>query len=171
MGYAFFSRYPSSGTLNLPSGTTNGTYRPNQVRSARLADPFAGLVVSDQPALRKLAALFEQNYDSYLSVKYNETQLRREFLDPFFRALGWDVDNEKGYAEAYKEVIHEDSIKIKGSTKAPDYAFRIGGTRKFFVEAKKPSIDIKGDFRALPPDWRETIPEYVKDYVPLNKFI
>ncbi len=30
-------------------------------------------------------------------------------------------------------------------TKAPDYCFRIGGTRKFFVEAKKPSVNIKDD--------------------------
>lgn len=28
-------------------------------------------------------------------------------------------------------------------TKAPDYSFRIGGTRKFFVEAKKPAINLK----------------------------
>ena len=32
-----------------------------------------------------------------------------------------------------------------GATKAPDYAFRIGGTRKFFVEAKKPSVNLKDD--------------------------
>src|SRR5208337_4908112 len=76
----------------------------------------------------------------------NETQLRQEFLNPFFKALGWDVTNEKGYSEAYKEVIHEDAIKIGAFTKAPDYCFRIGGTRKFFVEAKKPSINIKDDF-------------------------
>jgi hypothetical protein len=62
-----------------------------------------------------------------------------------FAALGWDVINERGYAEAYKDVIHEDSIKIGSATKAPDYCFRIGGTRKFFLEAKKPSVDIKGD--------------------------
>ena len=49
------------------------------------------------------------------------------------------------YAEAYKDVIHEDAIKIGGATKAPDYCFRIGGTRKFFVEAKKPSVDLKDD--------------------------
>jgi hypothetical protein len=30
-------------------------------------------------------------------------------------------------------------------TKAPDYAFRIGGVRKFFLEAKKPSVNIKDD--------------------------
>ncbi len=88
---------------------------------------------------------FERNRDAYRSGQYNETQLRREFIDPFFRALGWDVDNEQGYAEAYKDVVHEDALKIGGATKAPDYCFRIGGTRKFFLEAKKPSVNIKDD--------------------------
>ena len=41
--------------------------------------------------------------------------------------------------------MHEDALKIGGNTKAPDYAFRIGGTRKFFLEAKKPSVNIKQD--------------------------
>jgi len=55
--------------------------------------------------------------------------------------------NRAGYAEAYKEVIHEDAIKIGQETKAPDYCFRIGGTRKFFLEAKKPSVYIKEEVR------------------------
>ena len=88
---------------------------------------------------------FAEHAEAYRSGAYNETQLRREFVDPMFRALGWDMDNVSGYAEAYKDVIHEDAIKIGGATKAPDYCFRIGGTRKFFLEAKKPSVDIKGD--------------------------
>ena len=67
---------------------------------------------------------FECNRDVYRSSQYNETQVRREFIDPLFKALGWDVANEKGYAEAYKEVIHEDAIKVGGATKAPDSAFR-----------------------------------------------
>ena len=92
-----------------------------------------------------LVARFEQQLDAYKSGQYNETQLRREFLDPFFKALGWDIDNEQGYAEAYKDVIHEDAIRMGSATKAPDYCFRIGGARKFFLEAKKPSIDIKQD--------------------------
>ncbi len=29
---------------------------------------------------------FERNRESYLSGQYNETRLRREFLDPFFNA-------------------------------------------------------------------------------------
>ena len=93
----------------------------------------------------ELIERFGNNREAYRSGTYNETQLRREFVDPFFGILGWDVNNEKGYAEAYKDVIHEDSIKIGGVTKAPDYCFRIGGTRKFFVETKKPSVNLKDD--------------------------
>ncbi|MBI5297910.1 MAG: Eco57I restriction-modification methylase domain-containing protein [Chloroflexi bacterium] len=93
--------------------------------------------------IQQLVARFEQHYDTYRSGKYNETQLRREFLDPFFEALGWDVFNRQGYAEMYKDVIHEDSLEIEGGNKAPDYAFRIGGARKFFVEAKKPAVNIQ----------------------------
>jgi type I restriction-modification system DNA methylase subunit len=95
--------------------------------------------------IAELTARFNRNIEAYRSGRYNETQLRREFIDPFFKALGWDVDNEQGYAEAYKEVIHEDAIRIGSATKAPDYCFRIGGTRKFFLEAKKPSVSIKDD--------------------------
>ena len=95
------------------------------------------------PAILDLVARFRMHKDAYKATKYNETQVRREFVDPLFRALGWDIDNEQGYAEAYKDVIHEDSVKIGGNVKAPDYAFRIGGTRKFFLEAKKPSVNIK----------------------------
>lgn len=73
------------------------------------------------------------------------TQARRDFIDPLFKALGWDMDNSLGYAEAYRDVIHEDAIKVGSSTRAPDYSFRIGGTRKFFLEAKKPSVNLKDD--------------------------
>jgi len=55
------------------------------------------------------------------------------------------MEHLSGYAGAYKDVIHEDAIKIGGASEAPDYCFRIGGTRKFFLEAKKPSVDIKTD--------------------------
>jgi len=88
---------------------------------------------------------FECNREDYRSPTYNETRLRREFLDPFFTALGWDVDNEQGYAEAYKDVIHEDSLRVEDTARAPDYCFRIGGQRKFFVEAKKPAVNIRDD--------------------------
>ena len=96
-------------------------------------------------AVRSLVERYEFNRPVYLKGQKNETELRREFLDPFFRALGWDVDNNKGYSEAYKEVAHEDPIRIRGQTKFIDYAFRVGGMRKFICEAKKPAVTIKDD--------------------------
>ncbi|MCL5991430.1 MAG: restriction endonuclease subunit M, partial [Bacteroidetes bacterium] len=98
------------------------------------------------PAPQKIIQLverFDNNIKSYRNSAYNETQARQEYINPFFKSLGWDVDNEQGLAEAYKDVIHEDIVKIGTATKSPDYSFRVGGTRKFFVEAKKPSVDIE----------------------------
>ncbi|MDO8871317.1 MAG: N-6 DNA methylase [Methanoregula sp.] len=85
--------------------------------------------------------------DAYIrgQEKYNETQLRQDFTDPFFHALGWDVNNNKGHSEAYREVLHEEPIRIRGTTYFFDYTFRIGGIRKFIVETKKPSVRIKDD--------------------------
>ena len=97
-------------------------------------------------SLLERIATFGRNLESYLNPDYKETELRREFLDPLFEALGWDVANTAGHAEAYKDVIHEETLRQFGvGTTAPDYSFSIGGTRKFFVEAKKPSVKIKDD--------------------------
>jgi len=97
---------------------------------------------------------FERNRQAYKSGSYNETQVRREFLDPFFTALGWDIENKEGYAEAYKDVVHEDAIKMGDGTRAPDYCFRIGGTRKFFLEAKRHRQDTAGENLPRTPNRR-----------------
>lgn len=112
-------------------------------REARLAS--RGRIMAAPQAISKLVRRFNEQRDVYLSGSYNETQVRRDFIDPFFKALGWDIDNESDYAEAYRDVIHEDMVLVGVSKKAPDYSFRIGGTRKFFVEAKKPSVSISSD--------------------------
>jgi hypothetical protein len=39
--------------------------------------------------VEQLVERFDRNKDQYKSGNYNETQLRREFVDPFFYALGW----------------------------------------------------------------------------------
>ena len=54
-----------------------------------------------------LVERFDSNIASYKDVRYNETQVRREFIDPFFKALGWDIDNEQGFAEAFSAVFVE----------------------------------------------------------------
>jgi len=52
----------------------------------------------------------------FQSGDYKEEQLRLEFLNPFFTALGWDMDNKQGLSETFKQVIHEKSIKVAGAT-------------------------------------------------------
>jgi hypothetical protein len=100
---------------------------------------------SAKTEVERLVERFARNLDVYKRAEYKETQVRVEFIDPFFEALGWDVRNVQGYAEQYKDVIHEDAIKVSGATRAPDYCFRIGGVRKFFLEAKKPSVSVQED--------------------------
>lgn len=65
-------------------------------------------------SVHQLVARFERNRKAYRSGQYNETQVRVELIDPLFIALGWDVHNEAGYAEADKDVVHEDAIKVGG---------------------------------------------------------
>jgi len=60
----------------------------------------------------ELIETFDRNIEAYRSQQYNETQVRREFIDPFFEELVWDVTNRAGHAQAYKDGIHEDAIKI-----------------------------------------------------------
>ena len=39
--------------------------------------------------VRQLVQRFEEHKDAYRSSDYKEAQLRQEFLNPFFEALGW----------------------------------------------------------------------------------
>ena len=96
--------------------------------------------------IHQLVQQFAENRAEYRSPRYNEAQLRHEFLDKFFEALGWDVYNRLGYSLDSRDVIVEDSVEIEGHSKNPDYAFKIGRERKFYVEAKKPNVDIKFDY-------------------------
>jgi len=99
-------------------------------------------------SIRKLVETFEQNLNEYRTRK-NETELRRQFLDPFFEALGWDVSNNKGFDERRKEVAHEHSVEIDGQQKKADYAFRTGkDSFDFLVEAKKPSVKVESNLDA-----------------------
>jgi type I restriction-modification system DNA methylase subunit len=91
-----------------------------------------------------LIANFSSNFDSYCrhNSAYNETEVRSDFINPFFEALGWDILNSKGVSRPLRQVISEANVMVENATKKPDYEFRLNGTRKFFVEAKKPSVDI-----------------------------
>ena len=102
-------------------------------------------------AIQKLMERFAEHRKAYHEAEYNEAKTRQDFINPFFKALGWDVDNENGMSEAYREVIYEDKVVVRGKAKAPDYGFRLmgqGKKRLFYVEAKKPSVALKANKEA-----------------------
>ena len=100
--------------------------------------------------IRQLIEKYEANRTSCLASTYNETQLRSDFLDPFFELLGWDIKNNAGKPTNEREVILEEALKANASenSKKPDYTFRLFSERKFFLEAKKPSVKIETDNEA-----------------------
>ena len=97
--------------------------------------------------IKELVQKYCSNRTAYLKTNYNETQLRTDFLDPFFELLGWDIKNSEGKPTNEREVLLEEGLKADATsnTKKPDYTFRLFSERKFFLEAKKPSVKIESD--------------------------
>ncbi|EOW7171702.1 N-6 DNA methylase [Vibrio parahaemolyticus] len=94
--------------------------------------------------LKALVDKYQNDIDFYRSAKYNETQLRTDFLDQLFSILGWDITNAAGKPTNEREVLVEEGLKAKAgeNTKKPDYTFRLFSERKFFLEAKKPNVNV-----------------------------
>ena len=95
--------------------------------------------------LKILVDKYHANRNNYIKPAYNETQLRTDFLDPFFSILGWDINNTGSKPTNEREVLLEEALKENASsnTKKPDYTFRLFSERKFFLEAKKPNVKIE----------------------------
>ncbi len=87
---------------------------------------------------------FEERVAEVKAPEYKEAVARVEFISPFFKALGWDVDNEQHRSIYEKDCVLEKAELIEGSARSADYAFRRPGTHliAFYVEAKKPAVDI-----------------------------
>ncbi|MES2652982.1 MAG: Eco57I restriction-modification methylase domain-containing protein [Bacteroidota bacterium] len=94
--------------------------------------------------IKTLVDKYHSNRDNYINPKYNETLLRSDFLDPLFELLGWDIKNNAGKPTNEREVILEEALKahVAENSKKPDYTFRLFSERKFFLEAKKPSVSV-----------------------------
>ena len=86
-------------------------------------------------SVQQLVDKFTRGQSAYRQPDYNEAQLRQEFVNPLFAALGWDVGDSQ-------QVLHEAGLRSGGSVKHPDYSFLAGARRVFYVETKKPSINI-----------------------------
>lgn len=94
--------------------------------------------------IKDLIEKYKSDRDNCLKSSYNETQLRNDFIDPLLKCFGWDVDNDKSKTQFLRDVIQEEYIEVEDSAskKNPDYTLRVNGTRKLFVEVKKPSVNV-----------------------------
>lgn len=95
--------------------------------------------MNTQTDIKNLVGRFAKNIKEYKKEGYNEHSCRDEFINPFLEMLGWDVTNKQGVAPQFREVIAEYHAN---QTDRPDYSLTLRGVAKFFVEAKKPHVDI-----------------------------
>ena len=105
--------------------------------------------------IKQLVADFKAQESAYLSPSYQESQIRQDFIDKFFTALGWDVTHTIQKNPYQQEVHIENKVHMAGSQRRADYAFFLAPNfrdPKFFVEAKKPSRNLSN-----PDDYYQTI--------------
>lgn len=99
-------------------------------------------------AVSKLANSFKENIEYYKKAEYHEAEVRKDFIDPFFTALGWDVNHQvqkNPYQQEVKVEKTQSQIDASGK-KFADYAFFMKPNYKdpvFYVEAKKPAAKLE----------------------------
>jgi type I restriction-modification system DNA methylase subunit len=114
--------------------------------------------------VQQLSADFATNEKAYLAQSYSESQVRQDFIDKFFTALGWDVTHSVQKNPYEQEVKIENRVTMADSQRRADYAFSIAPNFdqvKFFVEAKKPSRSLANAddyFQTIRYAWNTRIP-------------
>ncbi len=96
--------------------------------------------------VRDLVRRFQQKAAQYKGFAYDEAALRNDFLNPFWRLLGWDLENALQKPQALRDVQIETRVEIEGRKKRADYVFRADGIPQFVCEAKKPSEPLNSVF-------------------------
>ena len=92
----------------------------------------------------QLVRVFHEGRTNFLSSDYSEQQVRLDFVDKLWIALGWDVNHELQCNPYEQEVKVERNVLDHGRGWRADYAFLAANFRdaRFFVEAKRPGSDI-----------------------------
>lgn len=97
----------------------------------------------------ELVQTYSDNYPQFQRATYNETQVRVDFVNRFFKFLGWDVDNERGLPQHLREVTHEATVVVEEDgvhrSKKPDYSFKVGTEVLYFLETKRPAVNLTID--------------------------
>lgn len=113
--------------------------------------------------VKELVAIFRANESFYLSAAYQEQEARRDFIDKFWMALGWDVNHDT-QKNPFEQEVKVERKEHGVSQRRADYAFYLRPNFrdvKFYVEAKKPHGDIAtadNYFQAIRYGWSSRTP-------------
>lgn len=67
--------------------------------------------------VKELVQDFKASENHFLSATYSEAKVRKDFIDKFFKALGWDVDRKYQKNPFQQKVIvkkHKKSTRESG---------------------------------------------------------
>ena len=78
--------------------------------------------------IKELIEKYNRTVEDKRISNYDEANTKKDFITPLFRTLGWDVEN--------RYVPDEVTNEYPASKGHVDYAFRVKGIPKFFLEAK-----------------------------------
>jgi len=93
--------------------------------------------------VKNLVTTFKSNETRYESGDYQEAEVRKDFIDKFFTALGWDVNHDV-QTNPYEQEVKVERARGTSQRRA-DYAFHLAPKFldvRFYVEAKKPHSDL-----------------------------
>ena len=76
--------------------------------------------------VKELAQGFKANEKFYLSPQYQEAEARRDFIDKFWIALGWDVNHET-QRNPFEQEVKVERREHGFSERRADYAFLPSG--------------------------------------------
>lgn len=114
--------------------------------------------------VKALVDQFKASEKYFLSNNYQEAEVRKDFIDRFFIALGWDVLHQSQKNPYEQEVKVERGVDVSGAQKRADYSFALHPNfrdPKFFVEAKKPARNLTNKdyyFQTVRYGWHKTTP-------------
>lgn len=125
-----------------------------------LTGPQRQAFEASQAAVRKLV----DNFLPVVGADYPEHEVRKDFIDKFWIALGWDVNHERQINPYEQEVRVERAMTGPARGRRADYAFRLAPNfqqARFFVEAKRPGApidDADSCFQVTRYGWSSGVP-------------
>ena len=90
--------------------------------------------MNDNNQARARVAELVERFQALTSAQiraYNEENTKKDCILPLFQALGWDVENSE-----------EVAAEAKASNGRVDYAYKLHGVPRFFLEAKPLSTNL-----------------------------